>query len=283
MGTLWSEFRRGMRRGKPAPLPAGLTPCERCSEPRGRARFADGGRMMELDITCICDGVPCAWCGQTIVRRPASNRFDAETSEVWHSGAWAAEVPCARCRADGAALPPRSTDIGAYAIGVTPFYGEARAASDYFGGERYRMFEVSIAKLAARYDVRLVDVTRVQGVWRGWREPSAVVSVTGRAGAVLALMTALAREWGQEGVVCFGTGLPGEARMHSGSTHLTVDEVCDRLGDPELPGVTVDADGRVTILDVRGDQSERVRAALTRLGSTGTEVHGRAFLPQLRS
>lgn len=279
MGTLWSEFRRGMRRGKPPPLPAGLAPCEECSEPRGRASFADGGGgTMELDIICICDGVPCAWCGQAKVRRPAGNRFDAETSEVWHSGLWASEIPCRRCRAGGAGRAPGSADVGSFQFGATPFYGETQASSDYFGGKRYRMFEADVAKLAVRYDVALVNVTRAQGIWRSRREPAAVISVTGRAGAVRALMAALHRQWGQEGAFCFGAELTGSARLYTGSTHLTVEEICDRLGESELPAITVDAEGRVMILDVRGDVPDRARGVLERLGSMGTDVGGSAFL-----
>lgn len=284
MGTLWSEFRRGMRRGKPPPLPAGLARCEECAEPRGRARFTDRGTgaKAEVDITCICAGVPCGWCGLRPVRRPASNRFDAETAEVWHSGTWASNVPCAHCRADGAAGPPGHPDVAGYDIGATPFYGEAPASADYFNGKRYRMFEGGLAGIAARHGAELVNVRRVQGVWRDQREPAVVISVNGRADAVLALMADLARCWGQEVVICFSAELPGDSRLHTGSTHLTAEDVCDRLEDTALCGVTVEADGRVTILDVRGDQTDRARAALNRLASTATDVEGRGFL-HLRS
>lgn len=280
MGTLWSEFRRGMRRGKPPPLPAGLARCEECGEPRGRASFTDGGTGVktQLDIACICAGLPCGWCGQMPVRRPASNRFDAETSEVWHSGTWASDVPCAGCRAGAAAGPPGRPDVAGYDIWATPFYGEVPASADYFNGKRYRTFEDGLAKRAARRRVEIVKVTRVQGVWQGQREPAAMISVNGRADSVLALMADLARRWGQEGVICFSPELPGDARLHTGSTHLTAEDVCDRLEDPELSGVTVDPDGRVTILDLRGDRSDRARTALNRLGSSATDVAALGFL-----
>lgn len=284
MGTLWSEFRRGMRRGKPPPLPAGLTRCAECAEPRGRTRFSDKatGTAVELDIACICEGVPCAWCGQMPVRRPVSNRYDVDTAEVRHSGAWASEVPCPHCRADGAASAPRSPQVARYEIGATPFYGEAPPSADYFACRRYRTFEGGLVRFAARYGVELLNVARVQGIWQGQQEPSALISVKAPADALLALMAELARRWGQEAVIGFSSDLPGDARLHTAASQLAPEEVCELLDGSELSGLSVGAGGVVSILDLRGDQSDRVQSALSRLGVTGTQRRGHGFL-HLRS
>lgn len=268
-----------MRRGKPPPLPRGLTSCGECAEPRGRARFEDGitGATVECDIACICEGVACAWCGQNPVRRPASTRYDAQTAELRHSGAWGSEVPCPNCRADGAATAPSSTQVARYDVGATPFYGEAPASTDYFGSSRYRTFEGGLGRLADRYGVDVLSVARVQGVWRGHREPSALISVTGTADAVLRLMVDLARRWGQESVIAFSPDLPGDARLHTSATDLTAEEVWARVTDPRLPGATIDADGRVMVLDISGSGTEHARAALRALGSAD-DVAGFGFL-----
>lgn len=276
MGTLWSEFRRGMRRGKPPPLPTGLAPCETCSEPRGRARFTDAEDA--VDISCICDGVPCAWCGQMPVRRPVTDRFDATTAEVRHCPAWVCGAPCARCRAGGAAAAPAGPEPSRYLIVATPFCGEAPATIDYFGGSRYRMFGDSLTRLASAHSVSLLNVTPVLSIWRGRREPSALMSVSGGADSVHALMIDLADRWRQEGVICFSEDLAGESRLHLASTARSADEICGLLGDEDLPWITVDTTGQVMVLDIAGDDVVGARSALSRLGAEGTDVTGRGFV-----
>lgn len=280
MGTLWSEFRRGMRRGKPLPLPMGLASCEACSEPRGRGRFTDAvtGDEAEVDITCICPGVPCAWCGQTPLRRPVSDRFDAITAEVRHCPAWVSEAPCARCRAGGAAAAPEGSAPAGYLIVATPFYGEAPATIDYFGGRRYRMFEDSLTRLASDYAVSLLNVTPVQSIWRGRQEPSALISVSAGADSVRALMVGLADRWSQEGVLCFSGDLTGDSRLHVAHTAHSADEICRLLGGDDSPWIMIDTAGRVMVLDITGDEFVRTQSVLSRLGAQGTDITGRGFV-----
>lgn len=284
VGQLWNQFRRGMRRGKTRPgkgLPVGLQLCPVCSEPRGRTRFADpvADSFAELDISCICDGVPCAWCGQLPVHRPGGTRFDATTATVRHSATLARDLPCGNCRADAEAVTPHSPDTADYQIGATPFYGEAARSNDYFESWRYRVFEAGLPALAARNGVTVVTIKRVQGIWRGHHEPSALISVTGTLDAVRAVMVELAERWNQEGVICFRAELDGDARLYTGSTTLTVEEICALLDD-DVSGVTVDAGNAVTLLDLRGDQSHRAKHVLAQIGHTESHVDGRGFFHQ---
>ena len=278
VGMLWDEFRRGIRRGKS--LPAGLALCPECAEPRGRARFADlvTAEHVELEISCICDGIPCAWCGQMPVHRPGGNRYDSATAAVRHVPIWASAAPCPPCRADGAAAPPQASGPADHVIGATPFYGEAPPSSEYFGSRRYRAFGESLARLADRHGVQLLAITPVQGIWCGRHEPSALISVHGDAECVLVLMADLADTWGQECVLCFSPDPAGDARLHHGSTPCGVEEICSLLGDDGPAAIKVGADGEVTILDIRGDRREHAHADLTRLGAPGADVHGHGFI-----
>lgn len=275
---LWDEFRRGIRRGKS--LPAGVALCPECSEPRGRARFADlvTGENVELEISCICDGIPCAWCGQMPVHRPGGNRYDSATTAVRHVAIWASAAPCPPCRADGAAAPPQASGPADHVIGATPFRGEAPPSSEYFGSRRYRAFEESLPRLTDRHGVQLLTVTRVRGIWRGRHEPSALISVRGDAECVLVMMADLADTWGQECVLCFSPDPAGDARLHHGSTTHSVEEICSLLGDDDPAAITVGANGEVTILDIRGDRCEHTQAVLSTLGSSDGVVRGRGFL-----
>ncbi len=65
---------------KSAPRP-GLKKCPVCKEYRGTAIF-DG---IEVEIICICEGIHCTLCHETIIRRPISNRYIPSTDRYLHT------------------------------------------------------------------------------------------------------------------------------------------------------------------------------------------------------
>ena len=132
MGTLWSEFRRGMRRGKPPPLPAGLARCEECAEPRGQAWFTDRAPAPRRRWTSPASARACL----RVVRSSAGSAARPAIGSMRRPprcgipARGLANVPCAHCRADGAAGPPGHPDVAGYDIRATSFYGEAPASAD---------------------------------------------------------------------------------------------------------------------------------------------------------
>ncbi len=273
-------FRSAYRRTFGPSLPSGLDYCRRCGDPRGQARFSDAVTDADevIEIRCLCHGLRCPWCRKMPIPRPHSVRFDPFAETIRYVATFGSEAPCSHCRARVAARNPQASRPGVYHVGATPFRGEAPATDDYFSGRRYQLFEAGLPELFAERGLTLLGVKQVRGLWRGQQEPAALISLAGTAGSVLDMMAELADRWSQEGVICFSPGADGGAKMYKGSAPFGADHVCATVGEDDLPGITVDQDGKVLIVDLRGAQSEQALTALGRLGSAAEEVDGYGFL-----
>jgi endogenous inhibitor of DNA gyrase (YacG/DUF329 family) len=76
-----------------------LRPCPRCGELEGEAVVEDRHEgIVRLPVVCICQGIPCAQCGERLVRRPISNYYDEQAGAVWHTPWLGYLSPCAICR-----------------------------------------------------------------------------------------------------------------------------------------------------------------------------------------
>lgn len=276
MGILRSAYRRTFG----PTLPTGLAYCRRCGEPRGRTRFSDAVTNADevVEIQCLCNGLRCQWCRKMPIPRPHSVRFDPFAATIRYVATFGSEAPCSHCLARVAARNPHTPRPGVYHVGATPFRGEAPATDDYYSGQRYRLFEAGLPQVSAEHGLTLLGVKKVRGLWRGEQEPAAMISVAGTAGSVLEMMAELANRWSQEGVICFSPGADGSAKMYRGSVSFSVDHVCSAVGEENLSGITVDLEGTVMIVDLRGEQSVPAVTALARLGVAAEELDGYGFL-----
>lgn len=86
-------------------LPAGLTYCEICGEPKGTA--IDGSIELFDDeteedrlikVSCYCDAIDCTTCGRQTRHRPISDYYDVEDERFVHVPHSAAGQACRDCR-----------------------------------------------------------------------------------------------------------------------------------------------------------------------------------------
>jgi hypothetical protein len=73
----------------PAPLPDGLHYC----------RFCGGvaGQLGDIKSTCLCEGIPCRYCGIGRVRRPTSDHYVPATGRFMHSPYFMGMGGCRDC------------------------------------------------------------------------------------------------------------------------------------------------------------------------------------------
>jgi hypothetical protein len=81
-------------------LPAGLEVCAVCDTMRGVT--ADGARSV-----CLCDGLPCVWCGLGRSRRPISDYYGPDAGRWLHVPAFGRRGPCRCCEATALRLGER--------------------------------------------------------------------------------------------------------------------------------------------------------------------------------
>ncbi len=59
----------------------GLNKCENCGEYKGTAKE----KGHNIEVICSCDGILCAKCNKSIIRRPMSNHFSGKDCKIWHT------------------------------------------------------------------------------------------------------------------------------------------------------------------------------------------------------
>lgn len=74
----------------------GLEHCADCGEFRGTC-IAEGE---QVELLCLCQGIPCPRCHEGLIRRPISDHFDEETGRIWHTSWVSGMIPCRRCKAE---------------------------------------------------------------------------------------------------------------------------------------------------------------------------------------
>ncbi len=94
-GRVTTTFRVPLGPGETEPIFARVRTCPRCGEPRGFSYLS--ADPDPTPVLCICDGIRCRHCGRGMVRRPISDRLDADTGELWHAPYFAAQLPCDEC------------------------------------------------------------------------------------------------------------------------------------------------------------------------------------------
>lgn len=81
------------------PVPPGLSKCPVCDEYKGSlGTVHEDGLSLALNVTCICEGIPCCRCGVNKVHRPISNSW-TERGGLGHWPYFANMIPCPDCRA----------------------------------------------------------------------------------------------------------------------------------------------------------------------------------------
>ena len=79
-----------------------LRRCSRCGELEGEAVVENRYEgIVRMPVICICQGIPCAQCGQRLIRRPISNYYEEQTGTVWHAPWFSYLSRCATCRRSG--------------------------------------------------------------------------------------------------------------------------------------------------------------------------------------
>ena len=88
-------------------IPPGLTRCSVCGEFRGStlARYLDWNEPLDaseleevIEVSCLCEGIPCRRCGKNKIHRPISNSYDPETNTIRHHPSFSYMRPCDGCR-----------------------------------------------------------------------------------------------------------------------------------------------------------------------------------------
>lgn len=76
--------------------------CGRCGEFRGTVLVLPVGAMWldKRELRCRCDGIPCRYCAEGVVRRPLAEHLDPELRSG-HTPWFGFLVPCGGCQAAG--------------------------------------------------------------------------------------------------------------------------------------------------------------------------------------
>jgi hypothetical protein len=82
-------------------LPKGLYYCRFCGEV--------AGHLGASESTCLCEGIPCSYCGIGRNRRPTSDHYDAVTGRFWHSPYFIGMAGCRHCVATVYGTVPRGS------------------------------------------------------------------------------------------------------------------------------------------------------------------------------
>ncbi|TAJ13521.1 hypothetical protein EPO56_03130 [Patescibacteria group bacterium] len=85
----------------------GLVKCEVCGEYKGKvqSKYLNWATPLEgdegeefIDVTCICEGIPCAKCKKNKIHRPISNSYNEEDNSISHAPYFAGMMPCSECK-----------------------------------------------------------------------------------------------------------------------------------------------------------------------------------------
>lgn len=269
-----------------AELPHGLSVCASCGEPCGTSTIhaPATGRHVAIESTCACASVPCRWCDQNAIRRPASQRFDLDAGLWVHSPPWVDQLPCESCRGEGIGTDGVADDGEVlYELWATPFRGEAPRDAEYFRSSRFLKFLESLPVIAARSSVELADLPRnIFAVWRGNTEPAVKLVVLARGNRLRDFAAQLCLRWNQEAVIVFASAVPGTAIRHRGLLNsrsgVSAPEAMADRRLHDLPCVAVTPDGWISVIDLVGASSPEVDRLLSGIGFSGARQSASGFL-----
>lgn len=116
--------------------PEGLIRCEICGEHKGTVQsskpmcgpgsFAEVVRGKKaapghfIEVTCVCNGQPCAKCGRSRVHRPGSKSYVEEEDHVYLWPEHADELPCWECRQKRSYLDGKPSEVNTSASAEKP-------------------------------------------------------------------------------------------------------------------------------------------------------------------
>jgi hypothetical protein len=142
-------------------------------------------------------------------------------------------------------------------LGITPFRGSATPSMAdvlrYYSSTRFKGFEAELLKVAAAKHVRVIEETKVAGMWEGNLEPAATITVRGTAGAIRDVANWLGARYYQDSVMVYTPHAPGaRGGMYVLDGVKDPNAAMDAMAKNNLPG------GRVigSRLEIADDASE---------------------------